>query len=659
MPTKTRYSLCLLFLLLSGLVHAERSADRTLETVRLQLKWFHAFQFAGYYMAKEKGFYADVGLNVEIIERDPKRNNIQQVIDGEADYGVADSALLLYRADGKPVRVMAPIFQHSPLVLIARGASDIVDLGELRGKRVSYQKGLDDTPLLAMLQEAGIGAEDIEYVPLDFSGQAFIDGKVDAMSAYLSDQPFRMRELGIDFTILNPHNYGIDFYGDILFATDKTLDESPERSERFMQASIKGWQYALEHPNETIGTLIANYHPQSSREHLEYEAEMTRRMIAPSLVEIGYTSPSRFYRIAEIYQSLGKLNKQHADKALKSLIWDPDEQMLRSLHYLNIAFVLVGVLVLGVLAVLLVNSRLKNIIAARTHELTRQKRMVDQHVIISETDLEGNITAASQAFCRRTGHAEEELLGKNHNIVRHPERPPEFYSQLWAQLSAGNSWDGDLKNIDKQGNPYWIHSHIEPIRDFDGRITGYRAVSEDITDRKRLEIQSATDPLTGLANRLKLDQVLEQEFARSKRYATPFSVILLDVDHFKSINDQHGHLAGDTVLKELATALQLQIRATDLAGRWGGEEFMVICPGTTGDSALACAEKLRQSVQMKRFPAVEYLTISLGVSSFLAEDDSPVTMVQRADQAMYRAKSSGRNRACSEPPGLQKMANLD
>ncbi|GGC05730.1 hypothetical protein GCM10011352_34890 [Marinobacterium zhoushanense] len=624
----------------------------------MQLKWFNSFQFAGYYMAKEKGFYADAGLDVEIIERDPKFNNIEQLIAGDADYGVADSSLLLYRADGKPVRVMASIFQHSPLVFVAHKSADIFGPQDLQGKRISYQKGLDDASLLSMLQEGGVNEGDFEFVPLDFTGQAFIDGKVDATSAYLSNQPFRLRELGIDFTILNPHNYGIDFYGDILFATDATLSEYPERSRRFMQASIKGWEYALEHPQETIGTLIAKYNPQRSREHLEYEADVIRRMVNPSLVEIGYTSPGRFYRIAQIYQSLGKLEEKQAEEALKTLIWNPNEQKQKPLYYLTVAFGLVAVSLIGVLAVLLVNSRLKDIIAARTHELTRQKLMVDKHVIISETDLEGRITAVSEAFCRRAGYSQNEVLGLNHNIVRHPERPDAFYLQMWKQLKAGESWEGDLKNIDKYGQPYWVHSNIEPIRDFQGRVTGYRAVSEDITDHKRLEIQSSTDPLTGLANRLKLDQVLEQEFARSKRYASPISVILLDVDHFKSINDRYGHLTGDAVLKELAMALQLQIRATDVAGRWGGEEFMIVCPGIATDAAMICAEKLRKAVETRYFPDVEHLTVSLGVSGYSAEDDSPITIVQRADHAMYQAKSSGRNRVCSESADIQRTAEL-
>jgi ABC-type nitrate/sulfonate/bicarbonate transport system substrate-binding protein len=153
------------------------------EKVRLQLKWFTSFQFAGYYMAKEKGFYKEAGLDVDIIERDPLKNNIEQVIDGEAEYGVADSAILLYRAQGKPVKILASIFQHSPLIFLTKKTSNIYSPFEMKGKILSYQKGVDDAPLLALLKSLNIKEEDYKYRPLDFTSNEFIDSKVDVMSA--------------------------------------------------------------------------------------------------------------------------------------------------------------------------------------------------------------------------------------------------------------------------------------------------------------------------------------------------------------------------------------------------------------------------------------------------------------------------------------------
>lgn len=159
---------------------------------------------------------------------------------------------------------------------------------------------------------------------------------------------------------------------------------------------------------------------------------------------------------------------------------------------------------------------------------------------------------------------------------------------------------------------------------------------------KELERLSVTDKLTGLFNRLKLDETLEHEIHRSLRFGQPFSIILLDVDHFKHVNDSHGHQVGDRVLIEIAGILQANTRKTDIVGRWGGEEFLVICPHTDPDGALTLAETLRLALQSHPFPAVQHQTASFGVTTY-REGDLANDMVGRADAALYLAKEQGRN----------------
>ena len=158
-----------------------------------------------------------------------------------------------------------------------------------------------------------------------------------------------------------------------------------------------------------------------------------------------------------------------------------------------------------------------------------------------------------------------------------------------------------------------------------------------------LERRSRTDPLTGLANRTHLDAVLRQEADRAERYGRPFAVILFDVDHFKAVNDVHGHLAGDKVLRTMAAAAKATVRTSDMVGRWGGEEFLVLLPDTASDEAVALAEKLRNSVDEYEFPDGLHCTISIGVAQMLP-GDTPVSLVHRADTALYRAKKEGKNR---------------
>ncbi|CUW39716.1 putative Response regulator [Magnetospirillum sp. XM-1] len=158
-----------------------------------------------------------------------------------------------------------------------------------------------------------------------------------------------------------------------------------------------------------------------------------------------------------------------------------------------------------------------------------------------------------------------------------------------------------------------------------------------------LEKASITDTLTGLFNRRRLDEAYAHELDRAQRYAKPVSLIIGDVDHFKAINDTHGHQTGDDVLKSIAELLRSGVRAVDIVGRWGGEEFLVICPDTDLDGAQALAEKLRSSIAAEPFPAIGPTTSSFGVAQYRAGESFKDT-VARADTALYKAKINGRNR---------------
>lgn len=170
-----------------------------------------------------------------------------------------------------------------------------------------------------------------------------------------------------------------------------------------------------------------------------------------------------------------------------------------------------------------------------------------------------------------------------------------------------------------------------------------KAVTTELEATNReLEKRSMTDTLTQLANRIRLDESLEAQLSSTIRGGIPFSVILLDIDHFKRVNDTHGHLAGDSVLVAIAQALRTHIRATDRVGRWGGEEFLVICPDTDAAQATQLAERLRQAIERQAIPEVGHCTASLGVAAYRPGDDAS-GLIARADRALYQAKHAGRN----------------
>ncbi len=164
-----------------------------------------------------------------------------------------------------------------------------------------------------------------------------------------------------------------------------------------------------------------------------------------------------------------------------------------------------------------------------------------------------------------------------------------------------------------------------------------------LRDMERFKHLAETDRLTGLFNKGKFNEVLKREIERARRYKRPLSLIIFDIDHFKRINDTYGHKVGDEVLKELAKLIKKNIRKTDFAARWGGEEFVILAPETDLDGAVKLAEKLRQTVEKHEFPTVKNVTISLGVAQYI-DGESPEEFVIRADMALYKAKEGGRNR---------------
>jgi diguanylate cyclase (GGDEF)-like protein/PAS domain S-box-containing protein len=270
--------------------------------------------------------------------------------------------------------------------------------------------------------------------------------------------------------------------------------------------------------------------------------------------------------------------------------------------------------------------------------------IVDEHVIVSSTDKKGNITYASSAFSDISGFSKEELLGANHNIIKHPDVDDKVYKELWKTISKGNIWRGELKNRKKDGGFYWVYAIIFPNYE-NGKIKGYTAIRHDITDKKEIEKLSKTDKLTGIYNRLKLDTDLISEINRVNRYRGKLSVIILDIDKFKSVNDRYGHQVGDSVLVDIANIVREHIRRTDIFGRWGGEEFMIICPQTNINAAQNLAEKLRIYVAEHDFETVGKKSASFGVAQYRIGEKGE-DMIRRADEALYDAKNSGRNRVC-------------
>lgn len=304
--------ICLALIICLSSVNAQSShaQDSALDAVTLQLKWKHQFQFAGYYAAQSQNYYRDAGLDVRIQEPAEGEDPIQTVVDGEAEFGVGTTELVLWRSRGVPVVVLGVIFQHSPLVLIAPASDDVTSLHSLTNQRIGIEP--NSAELLAYLQDEGIDLDSLNIETRDFSTDGLIDGSYAAISAYATDEPFILQTLGMDYLTFSPRSAGIDFYGDVLFTTQQQIDEYPERVQAFLDASLQGWRYAFEHEAEMIDLIYNDLSQRHSREHLAFEAAHMQNLVLPDLIAPGYMLEGRWRYIVETYARVGLIPETFA-----------------------------------------------------------------------------------------------------------------------------------------------------------------------------------------------------------------------------------------------------------------------------------------------------------------------------------------------------------
>lgn len=292
-------------------------------------------------------------------------------------------------------------------------------------------------------------------------------------------------------------------------------------------------------------------------------------------------------------------------------------------------------------------------IRRQQQEIENYVNVLDENVVTSKTDIDGFINYASKAFCDISGYSKDELMGKNHSIVRHADMPIEVYEDMWDTITSGRVWRGEIKNRNKNGSSYWVQATISPEFDDVGQIVGYTAVRHDITDKKRVEELSITDELTGLYNRRYYNEVFNQLFNSRKRDLLPFLFVLIDVDYFKKYNDTYGHHAGDLALQGVSSALKADFqRNGDYLFRLGGEEFGAILHVDSESDVHFLLERIHKSIakldiQHEQSKVSNRLTVSVGaclVSCYDKELDD-IAVYKQADAALYKSKEQGRNQS--------------
>lgn len=520
--------LALFLLTLSAPAWAQGADSGALTPVRLQLKWTHQFQGAGFYMALERGYYREVGLDVRIIEGGPTVDAAERVVANQADFGVGSAGLLVERARGRPVVALAALLQHSPFVLLTRRDTGPAHVHDLPGHRLMLETHADE--LLAYLAVEHVPVSALTILPHTGSVEPLARGEVDAMTAYTTSEPYDLRLVGIPYQVISPRSAGIDFYGDTIFTSERMLRDAPAAVAAFRAASLRGWRAALAEPGTAIDLILHRYAPHLDRSRLAFEAEEMTRLMIPDMVEIGYMHAGRWRHIAEGFAAAGLMPR---DFDLSGFLYNPDRGPDLTWFYIILG---------GLLALVLVVA----LILARFRGLNRRLRA-------------------------------------------------------------------------------------------------------EVSERARLEAHfrelASIDPLTGQLNRRAFLELAEAERHRAGLTGAHLSLLMLDIDHFKAINDKFGHAAGDSSLTLFCNACHGVLRNQDAMGRVGGEEFAVLLPDTDAGGAAMAAERLRSAVEASGNDAINgrHLTVSIGAASLRAGESLDQLLV-RADSALYTAKLEGRNR---------------
>ncbi|SIS41385.1 diguanylate cyclase [Neptunomonas antarctica] len=728
-----------------------------LEKVSLQLDWKYQFEFAGFIMAKEKGFYRDAGLDVDLIEYEAGIDTVEKVLAQTNNYGSYNSSVMINDGKLKPIVLLATYFQQSPLIFVT--SKEIKTPNDLIGKTIMGTKDeLKYSSLALLLNHFSITTKNAKFVEHSFNNEDFIQHKVDAMSAFRTNQLFELDQLNIEYNIIDPADFGFLMSAVNLFTSQDEALQHPKRTRKFIDASNQGWHYALAHPEETIAIIYEKYSQRKTITALRNEVAVTKKMMLLKFFDVGAINTDLSTRaVKQLHysgllpenQELGVflfdellLKKNHLvtfneaqklylkNKKVITLCVDPNWMPLESIYngqHIGIAADIISKLSSQLpIPIQLVETKSWQesldkakqrhcdilSLVSTTPERAVYMDFTTPHltlpiVMATTTDkffISDIADIRDQKFGIVKGYSMVENLRKKipginivevdsiHEGLKQVESGL-LYGYIDNLMSTANEiqkdFGGTLKissrltkdlqlSIATRNDEPELHTifnklvqNISP-EDKQSVYNKWVSVKQEIAFdyslmwkivsglsllslgfiyhyyqlrklNQRLTTLSITDKLTGLYNRVKIDDVLVERKTEVDRYKIDVAIILLDIDFFKRVNDTYGHIVGDSVLVEFANIIQNNVREADYVGRWGGEEFILISPYINLTEAVTLAEKLLHKVRTHSFQQIGTLTASAGVSCFSASLNIKETLYH-VDQALYRSKQTGRDK---------------
>ncbi|MDK9708934.1 MAG: EAL domain-containing protein [Desulforhopalus sp.] len=485
----------ILFVIFSPVFSIANDAQ-PLQKVRLQLKWRHQFQFAGYYAAVEKGYFRDAGLEVELIEGRPGITPFAELLSGKVEFAIESPAIITKSQHGIPIVAIAAIFQHSPTIILTRADSGLTSPKSLVGKRIKITPETDPESI-TMLNRQGVALGSINVFPHDWDLRSLIEGQVDGQTAYITNEPYLMRKAGVEPAIIQPSDYGIDFYGDCIITLAHEVRTHHDRVKAFRRAVQQGWIYAMANPEEIAALILDKYSKEKSFEHLLFEAEAMAALIRPELVEIGHMSRERWKHIADVFLQLGMMD---GDFDLSGFLYGDlrdrieREELQKSRNVLFLWIGIAGVSLFLWLSLVFFNRRLAKEVEKRTESLATSEnnfRAFFEMASVGVGQVEvstGRFVRVNKKYCDILGYTAEELQRLSYTDITHPDDVGRQETNL-ARLKSGEiaEFTMEKRYFRKNKELVWGLLTVSPLWSENQTPTHFLVVLRDITVRKSAE----------------------------------------------------------------------------------------------------------------------------------------------------------------------------
>ncbi|WP_054760821.1 diguanylate cyclase domain-containing protein [Methylomonas koyamae] len=465
-----------------------------------------------------------------------------------------------------------------------------------------------------------------------------LSGETDAMSVYVTDELYELKRQRIAYNQFSPNMSGIDFYGDNFFTLDSELQTKPERVKAFREATLRGWRYAMQNPEELVQLIYQQYSQRHSIEHLRYEAAAMAELMKPDLIDPGYMNKGRWQHIAQTYHQLGLLPENFD---VEAMLYFPDSEADLSKLRTTLYYGAVGLALMSLLSVVLFRFyRRASINENRLNTMFEHAPLslivLDERCLIKSWN-----TEAEKTFLWRSS----EMLGKNIMSIVAPHYCADVEQKLAEVIRRHKVVRCENLNLRRDGSEILCEWLNAPFQDAKNRANFILCMARDITEQKHLEQQleqaAHYDQLTSLPNRALILELIKQSLAVAARQKTKLAILFLDLDGFKAVNDRLGHNIGDMLLQATAKRLSHVIRNCDYAGRLAGDEFLVILQDIGGrENAQRVADILQRTIAkpltLNSHPVT--VTASIGISLYPDDADDIDLLINEADQNMYQAK---------------------